>query len=65
MKYILGEPDLEEFRETIFVLSYRSGGTGLGYSYSEIMEMNIADKNWFVERLGEQFKKEKRAAKIR
>ena len=49
-------------REAIFQLSWvQHGGSGLGWSRSEILELDMADLNWWLERVGDQRGKEARA----
>jgi len=49
-------------REAIFQLSWvQHGGSGLGWSRTEILELDMADLNWWLERVGDQRGKEARA----
>ena len=52
----------EEVREAIFQLCWvQHGGSGLGWSRSEALELDMADLNWWLERVGDQRGKEARA----
>jgi len=61
---VLGQYDLDDWRETIFGLCYTPhGGSGLSFSYGDVLDMPLADAVWFTERLDEQRSDE--ASKIR
>jgi hypothetical protein len=48
---LFGVIDSEEFDETLFQLMYTAhGGSGLGMSYSDIMELPLAKLRFFAER---------------
>jgi len=39
----------------VFCLAYRThGGSGLGASLTEVQDMAPSDRDWFLERLGQQ-----------
>jgi len=42
----------------VFALAYRSNGTGLGLSVSDIMDLDSAHARWFLDRFEEQIRKE-------
>jgi len=49
-------------REAIFQLSWmQHGGSGLAWNRSEILELDLAELNWWLDRVDEQRGKEARA----
>ncbi len=51
----------DEFWEGVFQLLYtQHGGSGLGLSLTEVMELEMDRMRWLLERLGEQRRKEAR-----
>lgn len=49
-------------REAIFQLSWvQHGGSGLAWSRAEILELDVAELDWWLDRVGEQRSKEARA----
>lgn len=49
---------------SVAYLTYKQyGGTGLNFTYSEAMELDVARLNWFCEWLSEQRDREARALK--
>jgi len=43
----------------VFCLSYRThGGSGLGVSMTEVLDMEPSDRDWYLERLGKQRQQE-------
>ena len=51
--------DPEAYREAIFQLCYHQhGGSGLSFTYASVMDMPLADLQWFLDRLDDERKKE-------
>ena len=49
-------------REAIFQLCWvQHGGSGLAWSRSEALELDLCELNWWLERVGDQRGKEARA----
>lgn len=49
-------------REAIFQLSWmQHGGSGLSWSRAEILELELAELDWWLDRVGDQRGKEARA----
>ncbi len=47
------------WREGVFQVCWRQhGGSGLGVSMAEVLEMPTSDRDWFIERIGEQRSRE-------
>ena len=54
-QHLLPQVDLDGWREGIFQMCWRQhGGSGLGASLSEVLAMTTADRDWFLERIGQQ-----------
>ena len=52
---------LESWREGIFQICWRQhGGSGLGATLEEAMELIVADRDWLLERIGDQRSREAR-----
>ncbi len=52
---------LETWREGVFQLCWRQhGGSGLGATLDEALNMNVADRDWLLERIGDQRTREAR-----
>ena len=52
---------LDAWREGLFQLCWHQhGGSGLGVTVGEVLEMTVADRDWFLERMGEQRSREAR-----
>jgi hypothetical protein len=50
---------MDAWRESLFQLCWRQhGGSGLGVEMSEALEMTPADRDWYLERIGEQRSRE-------
>ena len=50
------------WREGMFQLCWRQhGGSGLSISMTEALELSTADRDWYLERIGEQRSREARA----
>jgi hypothetical protein len=46
---------MESWRENLFQLCWHQhGGSGVNVDLSEAMEMTPADRDWFLERIGDQ-----------
>jgi hypothetical protein len=57
-------PQYEEgfFREVIFALSYtQHGGSGLGWTRTEVLSLPVSEAIWYVERLLKERKAESKA----
>ena len=53
---------LDAWREGLFHLCWRQhGGSGLGLSLSEALELPVGDRAWLLERIAEQRAEEARA----
>jgi hypothetical protein len=51
----------DEWREAAFQLCWRQhGGSGLGISWSEADDILVSDRQWLLERIGEQRAQEAR-----
>lgn len=49
-------------REAMFQLCWvQHGGSGLGWTRAEALELDLAELDWWLERVGEQRSKEARA----
>ena len=47
--------------EGIFQMCWRQhGGSGLGFSLREVLDLSLDDFEWFLERIGEQREREAR-----
>ena len=58
---LLPELAADEFWEAVFQLLYtQHGGSGLGLTLAEVMELEMSRIQWLLERLGEQRRKEAR-----
>jgi len=52
---------LEGWREGLFQLCWRQhGGSGLGATLSEALELPTTDRDWLLERIGRQREREAR-----
>lgn len=51
----MGVPTEQELNEQVFYLAFRLEGTGLGFSYNEIMSMSPKKRHWFVNKLSERY----------
>ncbi len=52
---VFSRVELEAWREGVFELCWQQhGGSGLGVTVGEALEMSIADRDWFLERIGAQ-----------
>jgi hypothetical protein len=50
---------MDAWRESLFQLCWRQhGGSGLGVEMSEALEMTLSDRDWYLERIGEQRSRE-------
>jgi len=55
------ELNLEGWREGLFQLCWRQhGGSGLGATLSEALELPTTDRDWLLERIGRQREREAR-----
>lgn len=46
----------------MFQLCWRQhGGSGLGATVAEVLDLSVADRDWFLDRVGEQRQREARA----
>ena len=53
---------IDAWREGLFQLCWRQhGGSGLSISMTEALELSAADRDWYLERIGEQRGREARA----
>jgi len=58
-EWLLPSVDPDTWRESLFQLCWRQhGGSGLGMSMGEALEMTTADRDWFIERIGDQRSRE-------
>lgn len=49
-------------REAIFQLSWiQHGGSGLGWSRSDVLDLNLTELDWWLERISDQRGREARA----
>ena len=54
--------DQQEVWEAMFALCWtQHGGSGLGWTRSEVLDMTIAEFRWFIERVSSQRAKEANA----
>jgi hypothetical protein len=52
---------LDDWREGLFQLCWQQhGGSGLGATLSEALELPTADRDWLLERIGRQREREAR-----
>ena len=52
----------DAWREGMFQLCWQQhGGSGLSISMAEALELSTTDRDWFLERIGEQRNREARA----
>ena len=52
---------MDAWREGLFQLCWHQhGGSGLGVSMTEALEMTPVDRDWFLERIGDQRSREAR-----
>jgi hypothetical protein len=52
---------LDAWREGLFHLCWHQhGGSGLQLSFAEALELSVSDRDWFLERIGEQRTREAR-----
>ena len=52
---------LEDWREGLFQLCWRQhGGSGLGATLSEALDLPTGDRDWLLERIGQQREREAR-----
>ena len=52
---------LEAWREGVFQLCWRQhGGSGLGITVGEALELPVGDRDWLLERIGTQRSREAR-----
>lgn len=52
----------EEVREAIFQLCWvQHGGSGLGWSRREVLDLEVAELDWWLERVADQRGREARA----
>lgn len=50
---------LDGWREGLFQLCWRQhGGSGLGATLEEALDLSITDRDWLLERIGEQRRRE-------
>ncbi|MCC6642359.1 MAG: hypothetical protein IT386_14460 [Deltaproteobacteria bacterium] len=53
--------DLDSWREGLFALCWRQhGGSGLGVTLGDALELPVGDRDWLVERIGGQRSREAR-----
>lgn len=46
---------LDDWREAVFLLCWRQhGGSGLGLSMEEALDLTTQDRDWYLERIGKQ-----------
>ena len=51
----LPQCDVGELREAMFLLCWHQhGGSGLNVAYSDVLEMSVAERNWWLQRVAEQ-----------
>jgi hypothetical protein len=52
---------VDAWREGVFQLCWRQhGGSGLGLGMREVLDMTMDDRDWFLERIGQQRGREAR-----
>ena len=52
---------MDAWREGLFQLCWHQhGGSGLGVSMTEALDMTLVDRDWFLERIGDQRSREAR-----
>ena len=60
-RQLLPQLALEQWREGLFQLCWRQhGGSGLNVSLSEALELSTRDRDWLLERIGQQRAREAR-----
>lgn len=60
-QWLLPGIDLDGWRESLFALCWRQhGGSGLGVTLAEGLDLPVGDRDWLVERVGEQRSREAR-----
>jgi hypothetical protein len=52
---------LDAWREALFALAWRQhGGSGMAASLGDVLDLPLADRDWLLERIGEQRTREAR-----